>query len=51
MEDKDSKVLYYINKGIERLQDNSRFPPESIIDNFYLLMLLLIMIIDYSNTG
>lgn len=30
---KDSKVLYYINKGIERLQDNSRFPPESIIDN------------------
>ena len=29
----DSKVLYYIDKGIERLQDNSRFPPESIIDN------------------
>ena len=29
----DSKVLYYINKGIERLQENSRFPPESIIDN------------------
>ena len=29
----DSKVLYYIDKGIERLQENSRFPPESIIDN------------------
>ena len=29
----DSKVLYYINKGIERLQENSRFPPKSIIDN------------------
>ena len=29
----DSKVLYYINKGIERLQENFRFPPESIIDN------------------
>lgn len=29
----DSKVLYYINKGIERLQENCRFPPESIIDN------------------
>lgn len=29
----DSKVLYYINKGVERLQENSRFPPESIIDN------------------
>lgn len=25
----DSKVLYYIDKGIERLQENSRFPPES----------------------
>lgn len=36
MEDRimeDSKVLYYIDKGIERLQENSRFPPESIIDN------------------
>ena len=29
----DSKVLYYIDKGIERLQENFRFPPESIIDN------------------
>ena len=29
----DSKVLYYIDKGIEKLQENSRFPPESIIDN------------------
>lgn len=29
----DSKVLYYIDKGIERLQENSRFTPESIIDN------------------
>ena len=29
----DSKVLYYIDRGIERLQENSRFPPESIIDN------------------
>lgn len=29
----DSKVLYYINKGIERLQENCRFPPKSIIDN------------------
>ena len=29
----DSNVLYYINKGIERLQENCRFPPESIIDN------------------
>lgn len=29
----DSKVLYYINKGTERLQENCRFPPESIIDN------------------
>lgn len=29
----DSKVLYYIDKGIERLQENCRFPPESIIDN------------------
>ena len=29
----DSKVLYHIDKGIERLQENSRFPPESIIDN------------------
>nr|DAU80683.1 MAG TPA: hypothetical protein [Caudoviricetes sp.] len=29
----DSKVLYYIDKGIERLQENSRFPPESIINN------------------
>ena len=29
----DSKVLYYIDKGVERLQENSRFPPESIIDN------------------
>lgn len=50
---KDSKVLYYINKGIERLQDNSRFPPESllIMIDFYLLMLLQIMIIEYSNAG
>lgn len=30
---RDSNVLYYINKGIERLQENCRFPPESIIDN------------------
>ena len=29
----DSKILYYIDRGIERLQENSRFPPESIIDN------------------
>lgn len=29
----DSKVLYYMDKGIERLQENSRFTPESIIDN------------------
>lgn len=29
----DSKVLYYIDKGIERLQENCRFPPKSIIDN------------------
>ena len=29
----DNKVLYYIDKGIERLQENSRFTPESIIDN------------------
>lgn len=29
----DSNVLYYIDKGIERLQENCRFPPESIIDN------------------
>ena len=29
----DSKVLYYIDRGIERLQENFRFPPESIIDN------------------
>ena len=29
----DSKILYYIDKGVERLQENSRFPPESIIDN------------------
>lgn len=29
----DNKVLYYIDKGMERLQENSRFPPESIIDN------------------
>ena len=29
----DSKILYYIDKGIERLQENSRFPPESIINN------------------
>lgn len=29
----DSNVLYYINKGIERLQENCRFSPESIIDN------------------
>ena len=28
-----SKILYYIDRGIERLQENSRFPPESIIDN------------------
>lgn len=49
----DSKVLYYIDKGIEKPQENSRFPPESIIDNdrFYLLMLLQIMIIDCSNVG
>ena len=29
----DSKILYYIDRGIERLQENSRFPPESIINN------------------
>ena len=29
----DSKILYYIDRGIERLQENFRFPPESIIDN------------------
>lgn len=29
----DSKVEYYINKGIERLRNNSKFPPKSIIDN------------------
>ena len=29
----DSKILYYIDRGIEILQENSRFPPESIIDN------------------
>lgn len=29
----DSKILYYIDRGMERLQENSRFPPESIIDN------------------
>lgn len=34
---KDSNVLYYINKGIERLQENCRFPPESIIDNYRFL--------------
>ncbi len=43
MENKDSNVLYYIDKGIERLQENSRFPPESIIDtskSFYIPCIL-----------
>lgn len=49
----DSKVLYYIDKGIERLQENSRFPPESIIDNdrFLSSYALPIMITDCSNAG
>lgn len=35
----DSNVLYYINKGIERLQENCRFPPESIVIIFVLMMI------------
>ena len=29
----DSKIEYSINKGLERLQSNSKFPPKSIIDD------------------